>query len=270
MSNLRTYLKEHFNQFLYTLHAIPEAIRFFRKNRLWEGFLRYGWVNKILVLVAIVAGAQTLGNVFESMNAMDTSNPMALMSSMDNVVSDLVKSQWAFFTDEGFRYGILILLEIFIFHVCHRTVDILLKDKMREPRFNDFIKAQVRIAVLGVICMVIEGIVVGILEPILKGIPVLFWFKEPILFFIHCFFMGVLILDNYNEMFGLKIKESFDYSLRFPGIVLAAGIVLRICFFVPIIGPVVGTLISAVTVSIVMHELANLQLRDGDWEGELV
>jgi uncharacterized protein (DUF697 family) len=82
--------------------------------------------------------------------------------------------------------------------------------------------------------------------------------------------MGVLILDNYNEMFGLKIKESFKYSLRFPGIALAAGMVLRICFIVPFIGPVVGTLVTAVTVSIVMHELANLQLGDGDWEEELV
>jgi hypothetical protein len=270
MSNLRTYLKEHFNQFLYTLHSIPEAIRFFRKNRLWEGFLRYGWVNKILILVGIIAGLQMLGNVFESMNVMDTSNAMALMSSMDNFVDNLVKNQWEFFTDEGFRYGILILLEIFIFHVTHRAVDILLKDKMREPRLNDFIKAQIRIAVLGVICMVVEGIVVAIVEPIVKATPVVSWLKEPILFFIHCFFMGVLILDNYNEMFGLKIKESFKYSLRFPGIALAAGMVLRICFIVPFIGPVVGTLVTAVTVSIVMHELANLQLEDGDWEEELV
>lgn len=270
MSNFRIYLKEHFNQFLYTLHSIPEAVRFFRKNRLWEGFLAYGWVNKILILVGIIAGVRTLANVFESVNAVDTSNAMALMSSMDNFVNKLVKNQWEFFTDEGFRYGVLILLEIFIFHVCHRTVDILLKDKMREPRLNDFIKAQIRIAVLGVICMAVEGVVVAIIEPIIEGIPVVSWFKEPVLFFIHCFFMGILILDNYNEMFGLKIKDSFKYSLRFPGIALAVGMVLRICFVVPVIGPVVGTLATAVTVSIVMHELANLQLRDGDWEEELV
>lgn len=269
MTNYRIQLKEHFTQFLYTLHSIPEAIGFFRKNRLWEGFLSYSWVNKILLLVGFIAGAKTLSNVFNSMNKVDTSNPMAMMSSMGGFVDNLVKNQWEFFMDGGFRYGILILLEIFIFHVCHRTVDILLKDKMKSPTLNDFIKAQIRIMVLGLICATVENIVVAILTPFLKGIPVLALFKEPILFLIHCFFMGVLILDNYNEIFGLKIKESFKYSLQFPGIALAVGIVLRICFLVPVIGPVIGTLVTAVTVSIVMFELTNLQ-ETGNWEEELV
>lgn len=270
MANLRMYFKEHYNQFLYTLHSLPESLRFFRKNRLWEGFLHYGWVNKILILVGLIAGLETLGNVFSSMNKVDTSNPLAMMSSMGNFVDNLIKSQWSFFTDEGVRYAILILMEIFIFHVCHRTVAILLKDQMPEPKLSDFIKAQIRIAILGFVCMMIEGIVVGILSPIINNLPVLAWFKEPILFFIHCFFMGILILDNYNEIFGLKIKESFKYSLRFPGIALAAGIVLRICFLVPFFGPIIGTLITAVTVSIVLHELANLQIPEGEWEHELV
>lgn len=270
MSNFRTQLQEHFTQFLYTVHSIPESIRFFRRNRLWEGFLSYNWVNKILLFVGFIAVAKTLGNVFTSVNKVDTSNPIAMMSSMGGFIDQLLKSQWQFFTEGGFRYGILILLEIFIFHVCHRTVDILMKDKLREPRLNDFIKAQIRIAVLGIVCMVVENIVVAIVAPVIKGIPVLAWFKEPLLFLIHCFFMGVLILDNYNEIFGLKIKESFKYSLKFPGIALAVGIVLRICFLVPFIGPVVGTLVTAVTVSIVMFELTNLQETPGDWQEELV
>lgn len=270
MSNFSTTLKEHFTQFLYTLHSIPGAIRFFRDNRLWEGFLRYGWVNKILVFIAIIAGVKTLGNVLSSVNKVDTSNAMALMSSMGNFFDNMAKSQWEFFTNEGFRYGILILMEIFIFHVCHRAVDILMKDKMKEPRLNDFIKAQIRIMVLGLMCMIAESIVVSIITPIISNLPGLSLLKEPVLFLIHCFFMGMLVLDNYNEIFGLKIKESFKYSLQFPGIALAVGIVLRICFLVPFIGPVIGTLITAVTVSLVMFEQANLQQTDGSWREELV
>jgi hypothetical protein len=255
---------------LYTLHSIPEAIRFFRKHRLWQGFLRYGWVNKILIFVAIVVGLNTLVNLMDSMEKVNTQSPMALMSSMGTFFGDFFKGQWDFLTDEGFRYGILILLEIFIFHVCHRTIDILMKDKLPEPTLKDFIKAQIRIAVLGALCMTIEGVLVSILKPIIGATPGLSWFQEPILFLIHCFFMGVLILDNYNEIFGLKIKESFRFSLQYPGIALAVGIVLRTCFLLPVIGPVIGTLVTAVTVSIVMSELSNLHRNPQAWQEELV
>lgn len=270
MSNLSTTLKEHFQQFLYTLYTIPEAIRFFRKNRLWEGFLNYGWVNKILILLAILAGIKTLAIVFDSMEKVDTSNAMALMSSIGNFTGSFFKNQWAFFTEGGVRYGILVLLEIFIFHVCHRAVDILMQDKLKEPRFNDFIKAQVRILILSMLCVIAENIVVALVSPVISIIPAISWLKAPILFLIHCFFMGMLVLDNYNEIFELKIKQSFRYSLHFPGIALALGIVLRVCFYVPFLGPIVGTLLTAVTVSLVMFEHADLHKPDGHWREELV
>jgi hypothetical protein len=269
------YLKVLYAQFLYAFHTLPEAVRFFRQHRLWEGFWRYGWVTKILMVVGILASLQLLGGLMKVFGNIDTSNAMSIVSTASVNFGDFAKNQFQFFTDEGARYVILVLLEILVFHVCHRTVDILMTDRAHKPTLHDFIKAQVRMMVVAIVYLVIESLVSIPISIFFKIVSPLAIFEEPVLLIVHCTFLGMMVMDNYNEIFGLKIKESLHESRQFLGIALALGLVLRLFFLIPGIGPVIGTILTGVAASIILHENSTLHLRGrqdmaGVWEEELV
>ncbi len=269
------YLKVLYAQFLYALHTLPEAVRFFRQHRLWEGFWRYGWVTKILMVAGILASLQLLDGLLEVFGNIDTSNAMSIVSTASVNLGDFAKNQFQFFTDEGARYVILVLLEILVFHVCHRTVDILMTDRAHKPTLHDFIKAQVRMMVVAIVYLVIESLVSIPISIFFKIASPLAVFEEPVLLIVHCTFLGMMVMDNYNEIFGLKIKESLRESRQFLGIALALGLVLRLFFLLPGIGPVIGTILTGVAASIILHENSTLHLRRrqdmaGVWEEELV
>jgi hypothetical protein len=269
-------MRAFYAQFLYTLHSIPEAWRFFRTNRLWEGFWKYSWVAKLLLLAGVLASLQLLGNIMQFFSRIDTSNAMSLVNTAAASAGEFVKAQYKFFVDGGARYIILVLLEILVYHVCHRTVDLLMKDRVHKPTLHDFLRAQIRMMVVAVVYMVLEGLV---------NIPISIFFKilsplEPlegvVKYLVHCLFLGMMVMDNYNEIFGLKIKESLRVSQRFPGVALGLGLVLRLCFYLPGLGPVIGSLITGVAASIILHENTDLHLLTsreemaGSWEEELV
>jgi uncharacterized protein YqgC (DUF456 family) len=269
------YVKVLYAQFLYALHTLPEAVRFFRQHRLWEGFLRYGWVAKILMVVGVLASLQVLGGLLKVFGNIDTSNAMSIVSTASVNFGDFAKNQLQFFTDGGARYVILVLLEILVFHVCHRTVDILMTDRVHKPTLHDFIKAQVRMFVVAIVYLVIESLVSIPITIFFKIVSPLAMFKDAVLLVVHCVFLGMMVMDNYNEIFGLKIKESLRESRQYLGIALALGLVLRLFFLIPGIGPVIGTLLTGVAASMILHENSTLHLRGredmaGVWEEELV
>ena len=86
------------------------------------------------------------------------------------------------------------------------------------------------------------------------------WLESPILFLIQCYFFGLVILDNYNEQFGMTIKESMAFSKSYMGVSLALGFVLYLLMLIPLIGVLCGTILVSVTGAIVMSKIAKLEI----------
>lgn len=265
--NRKELLSEYFEQFLYTLHSFPEAVRFFVRHRLWEGFWRYGWVAKFLLIVGIIASFKFMGIFFESLNKLDTSSATAALSSIGTAAQHLVSKEFNFLFQSGMRYILLVLMEILVFHVCTRTIDVLTNDQ-HQPTMRDFVRAEVRMIKVGAYAWVMESLFSGLIKGTGAMFPMISFLQYPIIFLLQAYFMGFTVIDNYFEQFELTIKQSIKRALNYIGVVLAMGITLQIFFQLPLVGAVIGPLLTGVAIALVMMENDNLHLQKRRHEGD--
>lgn len=259
----RALLASILQQFMFTIGKIREGIDFFYKHRIWEGFWSYGWVVRFLVIAGALFSMKFIEIIYRWMREANTSDPLAVISSMGNLMSSFAHEGYNFFYHGSMKYILLVLMEIIIFHVCRRTIALLLNQDS-EASFKAFVEAQKRMLVVVIRVFVLEMIFT-------VGVKSVFWIMGPIdflqpavIFTIQCYFLGFAVLDNYHEQFGLSIKESFHLGKQFIGVSLALGLFMQIAFYIPIAGAVAGPLIAAVTVTLVMFELSDLHLKSRD------
>jgi len=252
--------KEHYTQFLYTLFTYPQAVSFIRIHKIWSGFWKYSWASKILIVAAILSGLKFLQSIVHWFDKADTSDPLAAMSVMGTMMVDVVSREYEYLTSGSMRYLMIILVEIVIFHVSRKTLEILI-NKESDSTMKAFIHAQIRMIKVAFFCYVME-MVFGLGTKAVFGVFGAFQFLQPAaLFLIQVFFMGFAVLDNYLEQFNLTIKESFKYTRNFIGVALGCGLSMQLFFLVPVMGPVIAPFLAAVTATIAMVELSDLHLR---------
>jgi len=251
MSSKDSAAGDYFTQLTDTLLVHREASRFIIKHKLWEGFWKYGWVSSLLIGVAIIFGFKFFSIIkgWFSQFQSSTTNPIAEMGLL---VEHIALDSYNFLFTGSFKYIMLRLLEIIIFHVCRRTMQILTGD---NPDFTikSFIDAQIRMLKITIRTYFLE-MAFTILAKIFFGIFHSVDVIEPIfLFGLQCYFLGFLILDNYNEQFDMTIKESGLFARDYIGVSLAAGLILNLLLFIPVIGAIVGPMLAAVAVTIIMY-----------------
>lgn len=255
----RDQLKEHYHQFLYALHTYPQAIKFMVKHKLWDGFWKYNWVGKLLLLAAILVGLKFIDSVTHWFKTADTSDPLATMSAAGSMMFNVISDEYQYLSNGSMKYLMMILLEIVIFHICRRTISIL-TGLDSKASMGAFIKAQIRMIKVVMACYVMEmvfGIGIKFFFNIFKSID----FLQPIfLFVVSLFFIGYAVMDNYLEQFEMSIKESLNYSKQYVGLALGIGLVIQVLFMVPIAGTILAPMVAAVTVSIILYELTDLHL----------
>lgn len=253
-------LRLYFEQFIFTLKKHRDAIDFIYKHRIWEGFWKYGWVAKLLVVVGVLIGMKFLSIIFNWFNRADTSDPIAVISSVGSLMGQVAEEGYQFLFFGGMKYILMILLEIVVFHVCRRTTAIL-TGQDTEASFDAFLKAQIRMIKVVIRCYIME-MIATILLKIFFGIFGFIDFLQPAFIFgVQCYYLGFAILDNYFEQFNLSIKESVKYARDYIGVALAIGLLLQGMFSIPVAGAVAGPFISAVAVTLVMYELSDLHRR---------
>ncbi|MEL7221924.1 MAG: hypothetical protein AAGJ93_11435, partial [Bacteroidota bacterium] len=231
------------------------AIDMVREHRLWEGIGRYSWVFKALLIVGVLLGLSFLSTVFDWVDGMKTEAvPNSFFNNMGTLASTLATDGYESFTSGLLKYVILILSEVVIFHFMQRTLEVL-RNQPIKTNFKAFFRAQIRmikvvfrVYILELLTTIMVAVAFGILglgdqlEAIAK-------------FVVQCYFFGLVILDNYNEQQGMKIKESMHYSRNFTGVALVLGLVLYLLMLVPLIGVVAGTILVSVAGAIVMDRL---------------
>lgn len=253
-----TKFKTYSHQFQQTFQKHITAWKFIRRNKLWEGLFHYGWVSRVLLFVAFVLGIKffTIGlGWLEKANG----NPLKAISSMGMVFHEFSVSAFNLMFYGGMKYVLLILLEVVIFHFSRMTVE-KLTGKKGDVSFNVFMGAQLRMIKVAFRSWIAESIFTAI-------ISALFFFSGPLsiiesglIFGVHCYYLGFVIVDNYNEQFGLSIKESAKYTRQYLGVALASGLFLHLIMMVPVAGPILGPIIASVAVTLAMFQFSDLHL----------
>lgn len=247
-------------QFLFTLGHLRSAALLIRERELWRGVNRYGWVFKVLVIVAIIMGLSFLSTVTSWIGSLfQAESGMAALSSVGTFASNLALEGYESFTSGLLKYVILLLSEVIIFHFMQRTLEELQGREIKTD-FQPFFDAQVRMIKVVIRTYILE-LIATLLVSIFFGIfGFLDWLEPLVNFVVQCYFFGLVILDNYNEQFGLSIKESLATSKNYRGVSLALGMVLYLFMLVPLVGVVAGTVLVSVTAVIVLNKIAKTDM----------
>lgn len=249
----------YLTQFRDTMLTHSDAVIFIRKNKLWVGFWKYGWVSKALVVLAVLLGLKLLMTVVEWWNASEIDDPGEAVASVGHLFQNVAFEGYDFLFVGGMKYVMMMLLEVIIFHMCRGTLEIL-TGKTSDLSFNAFFKAQIRmikVAIQSYVMELIFGIVIGLAFSLIGG----FEFLKPVLkYTVHCYFLGFIVFDNYTEQFDFSIKESTRMARDYIGVCLALGLTVNVLLFIPVIGAIAAPVIVAVTVTLVMYHTSDLHL----------
>lgn len=246
-------------QFFYTLFTLPRTWHFIRQHELWRGLEQYGWVVRMLVVVAILMGLKFISLFFEWMGQLESFDLSGIAMGMGGLFTAGFLEGYEMFTAGFMRYVMLILLEVVVFHFMRRSLAILVA-RESGVGLQDFISAQIRMIkvvfrswVLELVTTILIGVVCGFFS-------ILEFFEPALIFGVQCFYLGFAIVDNYNEQFGLSIKQSVAYARGYIGVSLALGLVLYLLMLIPLVGTVAGPLLVSVAGALVLVQLSDLHL----------
>ena len=250
---------EFVEQFIQTVLTYRKAIGFARKHKVWQGFWNYGWVSRALIILAMIAGLKFFQIYIHWISQASVKSPIGALQSMGTLVSDLAVGGYHLFFAGSMKYVIIILMEVIIFHASRRTIKIL-TEKEGETDFNAFLKAQIRMLKVVIRTWILEMILTLILKVAVGIVDPLAFLEYPLSIAIQSYCLGLVVMDNYFEQFGLSIKESFQYARNYRGVALGVGAVLNAIMLVPLIGSFVGPFLAAITATLVLYKISDIHI----------
>ena len=244
---------KYIRQFLNTIFTFLEVPTFIRENRLWSGFFEHKFVTLVLFIAGGLFSWHLLGLTRDWWNQLDVHDPLEAGLQATHLVRNLAVGGYDFMFAGAYKYLVLILMELAIFHMSLRTHAILDGSQVQLTP-GIFLNAQKRMIKVAIFTFVME-LMVSIIIKIAFSIAGLDMLKTIALFLTQCFFLGFAMVDNYNEIHRLEIKESYKHTLNFAGVAIGIGLVLYVLILVPVVGPFLGPLVGAIAATLIMHEL---------------
>lgn len=239
--------------FISTLFTHQKATHFISRHKLWKGLGDYGWFFKLLMGVAIIVGLALFGTVWNWWERADMHNVAEAAHSFSTLFSDVFKEGYDFLFMGSFKYIIMVVMEILLFHVTRRTMEIKTGNKY-DLSFKSFLAAERRMIAVVFFAFLAETILIGITKGVLGAVGV--ESLRPVAsILIQCYFLGFVVVDNYNELYSMTIKESEKVTREFGGVAIGIGLVTYLLLMIPLIGAVVAPFVGAVTATLVMHGL---------------
>lgn len=247
-------LQTEIRHFVKAIWKHYEAVDFLIVHRLWKGIFNYGWISRALIILAVILGFQYISLIINwsgssDNHGFDTSSFVALGSESIS----FWKERFGWIFSGGHKYLILILTEVITFHAVRSTIAII-TGKSQDKSFKIFLDAQIRMVQVAVFSWVMSIVFTAIISAALGLIG--FSFLKPSLILVaECFFLGFALIDNYNEQYELKVKESYRRTLTTPGIAIGLGLVFYLLLFVPVLGALLAPSIGGVAAALLMLEL---------------
>jgi len=254
-------LSEYFAQFRQTMAVYPRTGKFFKQHRLWEGDWDYRWISRVLALIAIVVGFKMLSIFSNWWSKAHFDSFSETVSQMGALAGDIFKNGFGLVYASGLKYLMFFLLYAATAHVIIRTLAILSGRAAQVVTFQTVLDSQIRAFKVYIRCWILELLIASIMLSIFFGIfrPIAF-LETPAVFLVSCYFVGFAVVDGYNELFGLNVKESMRYSRNYIGIAVATGMVAQLLMAIPVFGPILMPFISGIATTIAMYELSDLHL----------
>jgi len=243
-----------FSNFIGTLSTFPKTLRFIKEHRVWSGFWKYGWIMPVLVLGGLLFSVRFYSVFIRWWSHVHIEGLADLGGGVRELAGDVAKTGSSLFFSSGFKYIVFILMEVVIFHSVHRTLEVLHGEKKEQPSFNIFLKAQIRMISVSIRSWILE-LIATIFISIAIGIIGFHGLKAPLVFFVQCYFIGFMMLDNYNEKLGMSIGRSLKFTRDFVGVALAIGLVVYAILHIPLAGAFLAPLIGGVTATLVMDKI---------------
>ncbi len=246
--------------FRYAFEKNREAIDFIRKHRLWEGFWKFTWVMRILILAGFVASFKLFSIFRNWYQGAQTDNVIAMSQSMMNLFSNVANEGYNFLFIGGFKYIVLLLVEIIVFHFVRRTLEIKTGNS-QDFTPKTFIRAQIRMFKIVVRNFIMESIVSVLVKTALSiiGLTIL---EIPLILLVQCYFLGFAMVDNYNELFGMTIRQSAKTTQHYAGLAISVGITTYFLLLIPILGAFIAPFFAGVTATLALHDLSE---EEGGW-----
>ena len=247
-----SFIQFFYRDFILTVKNYQKVFPFIQENKLWKGALRYSWLSKFLFLVGLLLSLHFGKFLLDWWN----SEPLATglsMGKIANLTKDTFQEAHQLVISGGYKYVILILLEVIIYHFSRKTYEVL-SGEPSKATLNDFLRAQIRMIKVIVFSFIMEMVFVIIAQLILSilGLDMI---ELIVVFLIQCFFLGFAIVDNYNEIHGMSINQSFKYTRQYLGVAVAVGMILYVLMMIPLFGTVFAPILVAVGATLTMYEL---------------
>ena len=247
--------------FKFGLTYTKKAIPFILKHKLWKGVGQYGWLTRLFIFLGILLGLKVFNSLMDLLSSIQSADPGAMTSSMFHLFKEVGTEGYELFFLGGFKYVVVLALEVVIIHFGGKTTEVLTGVPFRMT-FKQFLSDQFRAfkMILRKYCLeIIATIALSILLKI-AGLKLL---ESPLNFLIQCYFLGVVLMDNYFKHRGKSTKESEQIIRQYAGLATAIGMCFYFMLLIPIIGAVAGACIAAVASTLALNELKPLDNIEG-------
>ena len=249
--------------------SIQKAVKsseFISDHKLWQGLNSYKWLSKLSFIAAVLFGLYFVGTAFDWISKFNE-DQVGVLQAASGAFSEVFVTLKDFFLAGSFKYVILVLIEVVIFHFVRRTLMVVTGENI-DTSFATFMTAQKRMIGVAIYALIMESVF-----SFLVKIP--FWFTsfdffEPVIvFLVQAFFTGFVIIDNYNEVYHMTIRQSARYAWLYAAVTTIVGGIVFLIMHIPLIGPVLGPVLGAVIAALSLHTLY-LKDRNMDWVYEIV
>ncbi len=226
-----------------------EASAFIDKHKLWRGLAHYSWLLKGIVIIAALAGLRTISFITDLFSGDANVGQNSLMASFDNFSLESITG----FFDGVMKYVILAAVEVIIFHFTRRTM-MIITERPIDTSWNTFLKAEKRMIAVTFVAFGLEK-AFGLGWSIFSGIFGFDFFEPVFMALVQSFYLGFAIIDNYNELYDMSIKQSHRFTWHYMPVALIVGGMLNVMLHVPLLGVLIGPIICAVVATLTMHYL---------------
>ena len=236
-----------------TILNFQHSLDFVKEHELWHGILKYTWLSKFLMLVGVIGVIGFVRFIFTYWTDNQVLNELSL-ASLGSAVGGFFVEGYDLFVLGGLKYVILILMEVIIFHFARRTLEIKTGVDI-DTSLKSFIDAQIRMIKVVIYSWLMETIATVIIVKIILSFFGIDFMDTIATVLIQSYFLGFAIIDNYNEIYHMTIKQSLRYDNQYAMVTLIIGTSAYVMMLVPLAGTIVGPLICAVVATLTMHQL---------------
>ena len=149
------------------------------------------------------------------------------------------------------KFMLMVLLEVVIFTFSVKTLNIL-RGQDRRLGVKDFWRAEKRMLIIMLLSF-IAGVVFLVVTNIAFSIIRMKFLVPAVMFLIYAYILGYAFFDNFNEQFGLEIKQSKNIIWKHKGAALGLGIVASILLMIPLIGALIVPVGGGIAATIYGH-----------------